>query len=525
MLGDRTIFDEPHHQSLELLAIEALAAGKAASAFRFADRRCRILPRPEPHCYVLRAEAAFQMGAKAAAVADVASALDIAPDDITANRRMLAWADGPEQMRAAHALIGRERNFKLLHKPIQILHAAGQRKFACVSILDGTIEGWALWQDEVPLELSVITDDEIVSVMFEPDPFHPLGDFGRAANFSAPRPKSANTQLVVLSVAGSDIYSARAVGNVSEPTARVHRPRAGRGPDTQVTVIVPVYGDYEATRDCLEGLRNELRASGHRAILVNDVTPEPRIAKYLSELAAEDGIEVIVNARNLGFSGSVNRALARVLQGDVILLNADTIVPPGFINRLATLARSSADIGTLTPLSNNGEFTSFPAANVSNPLGSREFVKQIDAIAAKTNAGQVVDIPSGIGFCLYVTRACLDHVGFLSDAFGAGYLEDTDLCLRARGHGLRNVCATSVYVGHAGSKSFGPRKRALVVRNLGILERRYPKHRVECAAFISVDPLQAARANIERAAATARSHLQVTGHRLGRRQRHRTRTC
>ena len=160
--------------------------------------------------------------------------------------------------------------------------------------------------------------------------------------------------------------------------------------------------------------------------------------------------------------------LSVIEQGDVILLNSDTIVPPGFIDRLAAAAHSSADIGTVTPLSNNGEFTSFPIPNISNPLPSRKEIIRIDRIAAKANSDRIVDIPSGIGFCLYVTRACLDSVGPLSEDFGPGYLEDADFCLRAREHGFRNVCAPSVYVGHAGSKSFGKEKRSLVVRNLGV---------------------------------------------------------
>ena len=90
MVTDRTIFDKPHHQSLELLAMQALGNGKILTAFKFADRRCRILPDPEPHCYVLRSEAYFRMGAKAIAIADLAKAIEIAPDDIAANRRMLA---------------------------------------------------------------------------------------------------------------------------------------------------------------------------------------------------------------------------------------------------------------------------------------------------------------------------------------------------------------------------------------------------------------------------------------------------
>jgi hypothetical protein len=77
MAGNRTIFDEPHYQSLEFLAAQALAEGNLATAFRFADRRCRILPMPESHSYVLRAETSFRMGAKTNAIADLVTALEI----------------------------------------------------------------------------------------------------------------------------------------------------------------------------------------------------------------------------------------------------------------------------------------------------------------------------------------------------------------------------------------------------------------------------------------------------------------
>ena len=41
-----------------------------------------------------------------------------------------------------------------------------------------------------------------------------------------------------------------------------------------------------------------------------------------------------------------------------------------------------------------------------------------------------------------------------------------------------------VYVGHAGGRSFGADKRALVMRNLAALELRFPGHREEVAAFV-----------------------------------------
>jgi GT2 family glycosyltransferase len=513
MANDRTIFDEPHYQSLEFLAARALAEKNFALAFKLVDRRCRILPVPEPHCYVLRGEASFQMGARQAAIADLARALELAPENVAANRRMLAWAHGPRQLRAAFAIIANEHNFDLLRHAIEVLSAEGQQDFVNATIFEDTIEGWAVWTDEAPLEISISDGANRITVLFKPDPSHPLAGCGHAASFSVSRPKSENSQYIRLSVAGSILYSVQTVYRSGEPMSRVYQPQLKTRRGHRVTVIVPVYSDYQATRLCLESLLHELHSSHHHAILVNDATPDPRIAKYLDGLAHDPCIEVLTNASNLGFVGSVNRSLTQLKQGDVILLNSDTIVPPAFIDRLAAAACSSADIGTVTPLSNNGEFTSFPKPYMANPLGSGQDVLRLDKIAAKLNKGRIIDIPSGIGFCLYVTRACLDQVNLLSGDFGSGYLEDADFCLRARERGFRNVCAPSVYVGHAGSKSFGQEKGALVVRNLSILERRFPKHRAECGAFMAADPLREAREAIERAAAATASHprLLVTG--------------
>jgi hypothetical protein len=206
-----------------------------------------------------------------------------------------------------------------------------------------------------------------------------------------------------------------------------------------------------------------------------------------------------VNAANLGFVGSVNRALEKVPAGDVLLLNSDTIVPPGFVERLAAVAHSAPDIGTVTPLSNNGDIFSFPTPNDVNPMQGYEHMLGIDRVASTANAGDAIDVPSGIGFCLYITRRCLDAVSGLSENFERGYLEDVDLCLRARAKSFRSVCAPSVYVGHHGSKSFQHEKRSLVLRNLDILDRRFPGHRRECRAFEIADPLRTVRERLDRA--------------------------
>ena len=78
----------------------------------------------------------------------------------------------------------------------------------------------------------------------------------------------------------------------------------------------------------------------YRIVLVNDATPDPRIAEYLNALGNDASVLLLTNTRNLGFVGSVNRALERLGDEDVILLNSDTIVPKDFIARLAAAAGS-----------------------------------------------------------------------------------------------------------------------------------------------------------------------------------------
>lgn len=491
-------FGEPHHQELELLCARALESGDVAAAYRLSDRRCRIRPLPESHSYVLRAEALYHMGERAAAIADLATAIQIAPGDLAANRRMLAWAKGRQQIAAAGTLIDREYDTRILKQAIAVLRKSGQRAFARVEVHGRAIGGWAAWEDSGPIWISIAGETHCVETRLHADPQHPLaGELGSAVGFELPRPPGRTSQTISVTKDRDVLVTVRTVNDHSR--APVVRPAvATANVDAPVTVVVPVYADYRATKSCLHSLLAQLDNSGrHRVIVVDDASPDQRIREMLNQLTHRKNLRVLCNAKNLGFVGAINRALSEVESGDVVLLNADTVVPAGFIDRLAAAARTSPDIGTVTPLSNNGEFTSFPIPNQANPAGDAAEVEKLDRIAARANAGDVVDIPNGIGFCLYVTRACLDAVGELSESYHRGYLEDVDFCLRARRRGFRNVCATAVYVGHAGSRSFGKHKRSLVVRNLEVIEQRFPAYRAECADFVLADPLKAARQAIE----------------------------
>jgi GT2 family glycosyltransferase len=500
----------PHHQTLELLSAQALAAGDHAAAFRLADRRCRIAPLVEPHCFVLRADALRHMGQKQRARADILRALEIAPDDIAANRRLMAWGDAAQQRDAAGSLIAHDHGPEIQRQAIKVLHANGACAVASARLVGQTVRGWAVWPRRGAVEIATDDGTRSEASTLAADAAHPLRHaLGRAADFVLPLPRAAHSWTISLRYEGETLLTINIPPSHEHPRRAVttgqilHLPvrQPGAIQYLQVTVVVPIYGDYAATRACLDSLLAQSPGRTRcRIILVNDASPDAAINQYLAALQRPAHVELLVNQTNLGFVGSINRALATITAGDILLLNADTIVPDGVVERLAAAAYGAPCIGTVTPLSNNGEFTSFPLANKSNPLPTVAEIAAIDRVAANANADQIVDIPNGIGFCLYVTRACLDTVGMLSTRYARGYLEDVDFCLRARERGFRNVCATAIYVGHAGSRSFGREKRSLVVRNLALIEHKFPSYRAACAAFVALDPLRPFRDAIERAA-------------------------
>jgi GT2 family glycosyltransferase len=509
------------HVLLERRAAQALKTKDYPSAFKYADRRCRVGPPSAAHCFVLRAEANWKLERREAALADLAAALLIDPSDLAANRRMLAWATGEQRRAAAANLIGRDGNPAILRAAIEELRRAGGRHWASYSVFDNHVSGWVAWTPANTIEVSLAIENGTLTSVLEPNSFHPLACMDvQATAFLVRRPPSRTPQMLTLTCGGEIFQVRRLAPNLSSPSGL----RTGAGQSvaspsdtTAPTVIVPVYRDVQATLDCFDSLIKSRGLNGDeqrpfRILAIDDASPEPQLRHYLSELAAAETIDLLVNEANLGFVGAVNRALENTPAGDVVLLNSDTVVPPGFVERLANVAHSAPDIGTVTPLSNNGDIFSFPIPNDFNPMQSYASILEIDRVARIANAGDVADVPSGIGFCLYVTRDCLAAVGGLSENFERGYLEDVDFCLRARAKGFRNVCAPAIYVGHHGSKSFRHEKRVLVLRNLEVLDRRFPDYRRECRAFEIADPLRPARERLDRALTwSSRSSVLVLG--------------
>ena len=276
---------------------------------------------------------------------------------------------------------------------------------------------------------------------------------------------------------------------------------ARRAPDRKVAVVVPVYRGLEMTRRCLDVVLATV-AEGSVVVAVDDATPEPALATLLDGLRAAGRIRLLRHAANRGFPASANAGLrlaARLAPGaDLVLLNSDTLVTPGWIEGLRAAVHAAGDIGTATPLSNDATILSYPDATRTNAAPDGVALVRLARLAARANAGVSVDVPTAVGFCMYIRRECLAATGlFREDLFAQGYGEENDFCIRAGHLGWRHVGVPGVYVAHAGGQSFGAATSPLVARNLAVLERMHPGYGAVIAAFQAADPLAPARRRLD----------------------------
>lgn len=262
-------------------------------------------------------------------------------------------------------------------------------------------------------------------------------------------------------------------------------------------IVIPVFNAFAEVRACLETVRANSAAA--EVLVINDASSDPRIDVLLEQWEGESAQHrVITHAQNQGFVRAVNRGIEE-FGGDVVLLNSDTRVTPGWLEALRDCLQSDTDIATATPWTNNGEIASFPDLCVAAPLPDN--LEQLAAAIAAAGQPVYPEIPTAVGFCMAISRQALDVVGpFDADLFGRGYGEENDFSLRAKSAGFRNVLCDNAYVAHIGGRSFEAVNLAPGPESMKRLLSRHPQYLELISAFIEADPLAQRREQLARAA-------------------------
>jgi GT2 family glycosyltransferase/glycosyltransferase involved in cell wall biosynthesis len=245
-------------------------------------------------------------------------------------------------------------------------------------------------------------------------------------------------------------------------------PQDGNAPSVDVVVCV-----HDAPADVRRCLCSLLQSGDRRfrLILVDDGSAAPAAALVADFAERHPTVTLIVREQPPhGYTLAANAGLRASGSDYVVLLNSDTIVTPGWLERIVECGERQPQVGILGPLSNAASHQSVPqlregGAWAVNPLPDWLTVEGM-AIAVARGAPRVdAQLPFINGFCYAVKRSVIESLGeFDEERFAEGYCEENDYSHRAYKRGWRLAVADDAYVYHAKSRSYGSEGRAELAR-------------------------------------------------------------
>jgi GT2 family glycosyltransferase len=217
-----------------------------------------------------------------------------------------------------------------------------------------------------------------------------------------------------------------------------------------VSVIIPTYGKLEFTLRCLASIAAHPPSATIEVIVVDDATQDGST----SQLAAVQGIRLIVNPTNIGYLRSCNTA-ARVANGEfLLLLNNDTQVMPGWLDALLVPFRSRSDVGAV------GSKLLYPDGRLQEAGciiwddGTGWNFGRLDSPDRPVyNYLREVDYCSAAS--LLVPRALFNEMGGFDERYAPAYCEDSDLAFRLRERGYKVLYQPRSQVVHFEGVSHG----------------------------------------------------------------------
>ncbi|GAB3556606.1 GT2 family glycosyltransferase/SAM-dependent methyltransferase [Actinopolyspora lacussalsi] len=217
----------------------------------------------------------------------------------------------------------------------------------------------------------------------------------------------------------------------------------------EVSVIVPVHGEWDYTRQCLRSLAGHRVSTPFEVVVVDDASPDDS-AELLRRCP---GVRLVRAERNLGFVGACNLGAEHARGRQLFFLNNDTEVTESWLDELVATADSDERIGLVGAklLYPDGRMQECGSAVWSDGTGWN-LGRLGDPDAPEYAALRDVDYCSGAA--LLVRRELFESLGGFDTGYSPAYYEDTDLAFGVRAAGFRTVVQPrAVVVHHEGASN------------------------------------------------------------------------
>jgi len=255
--------------------------------------------------------------------------------------------------------------------------------------------------------------------------------------------------------------------------------------DPELSIIIVSYNTQEMTLECIASVKTETRT--RIEVIVVDNASTDGSAEAIAHTHPD--VTLIAEDTNHGFGPAHAIALARARAPWILLLNPDTVVLDGALDKLLAFARTQPQAKiwggrtlfgdrSLNPASCFAQMTLWSVfCRVTGLNGLFRYSELFNSEyygAWRRDHVREVDIVSG---CLFlIRREFWDELGGFDPAFTM-YGEEVDLCLRAHKLGARPMItpdATIIHYGGASERVRADKLVRLMRAKIELIERHFP---------------------------------------------------
>ncbi|XLQ20253.1 MAG: glycosyltransferase [Candidatus Moraniibacteriota bacterium] len=261
---------------------------------------------------------------------------------------------------------------------------------------------------------------------------------------------------------------------------------------SQTYIITPTWNNADYTVRCFESV---LKNTENYKIVWVDNGSEKEEVEMVENFLKENNVPhiAILNNVNLGFVKGTNQGMKKAIEDNVdyvVLLNNDTEVYGGWLNRMISIFTKNRKIGIVGPLAspshgwqdiNNlrkkrpDEFDNLPNYN-DNPEKYSEIIKD------KYNGESIEVYPNVAFFCTLIKKELLNTVGILSEDYGLGFSDDDDYCSRTLDKGYKIYLAKDVFIFHNHRTTFKKHFSEEEIKEMGkknqeILKKKHGRYK------------------------------------------------
>lgn len=181
------------------------------------------------------------------------------------------------------------------------------------------------------------------------------------------------------------------------------------------------------------------------------------------------GLKVMENEKNLGFAKAVNKGARNASNEIICFLNSDALLTLETLEKLVAFLKNNEPCIASADLIGQNSYAKIP--NLIDQILPKSLLKKLFPAAfsglIKRNSDSL-EVESLVGACMIMSKKTFDELqGFDEDYFI--FLEETDLCLRARKKGVKVFVVSDAHVDHlqgVTKKQFSHRAKVEYTRSL-----------------------------------------------------------